>query len=368
MTQHKLLFSPYTLGNITLANRMVMAPMTRSRAIDNIPNELMAEYYGQRAGAGLIITEGTAPSANGLGYARIPGMYSDAQIKGWKKTTDAVHDKGSRIFIQLMHTGRITHTLNLPAGAKVVAPSAIAAANTQMYTDAEGMQPLPIPEAIAEGDIAATIKEYADSAKAAIAAGFDGVELHAANGYLLEQFLNETSNQRTDKYGGSIENRNRFVLETAAAVADAIGKEKTGIRLSPFGAFNEIVWGDTTEEQFVALAAGLKEIGIVYIHLVDHSSMGAPGVPQTIKDAIQNTFGGTMIVSGGLNADTAEAALEAGKGELAAFGRAFLANPDLTERIEDGYLLNEADMATFYTPGEKGYTDYPVYKEQEATV
>ncbi|RYY66343.1 MAG: alkene reductase, partial [Chitinophagaceae bacterium] len=206
MTQaSKKLFSSYQLGNITLSNRIVMAPMTRSRAIGNIPNELMAEYYGSRASAGLIITEGTSPSPNGLGYARIPGIYSPEQIAGWKKVTDAVHASGGHIFVQLMHTGRITHPANLPAGAKVVGASAIAAANTPMWTDQEGMQALPAPEEISTGDLPGIIDEFVHGAKSAIEAGFDGVELHAANGYLLEQFLNPASNQRTDNYGGSIE-------------------------------------------------------------------------------------------------------------------------------------------------------------------
>ncbi len=357
-TNHDKLFSPYTLGNLHLANRIVMAPMTRSRATDNLPNELMVEYYSQRAAAGLLITEGTAPSANALGYPRIPGLYSPEQIKEWKVVTDAVHEKGGKIFIQLMHTGRITHPLNLPAGAKVVAPSAIAATATEMYTDAKGMQPLPIPEALAPQEIRDTIAEYVHSAKSAIAAGFDGVELHGANGYLLEQFLNPASNLREDNYGGSPDNRNRFTIEVTQAVADAIGKEKVGIRLSPFGVFNEMISDDTTQHQFNSLASSLKNIGIIYIHLVDHSSMGAPAVPQSIKDSIREAFAGTIILSGGYDADRAEADLEAGKGELVAFGRPFIANPDLVERFQTGAALAVPDFNTFYTPGEKGYTDY----------
>ncbi|MEP6710858.1 MAG: alkene reductase [Ferruginibacter sp.] len=359
-TNHSMLFSPYTLGNLHLANRIVMAPMTRSRALGNVPNKLMEDYYSQRATAGLIITEGTSPSANGLGYPRIPGVYSPAQITKWKKVTDAVHENGGKIFVQLMHTGRITHPLNLPAGAKVVAPSAIAAAATEMYTDAEGMKPLPVPQALTNETIADTIAEFVHSAKAAIEAGFDGVELHGANGYLLDQFLNPASNIREDSYGGSIENRNRFMIEVATAVANAIGKEKVGIRLSPFGAFNEMVSDDKTADQFTALAAALKNTGIVYIHLVDHSSMGAPAVPQFVKDGIRKAFGGTIILSGGYDADRAEADLEAGKGELVAFGKSFISNPHLVERLQTGTALAAPDFNTFYTPGEKGYTDYAV--------
>ena len=358
--KHPQLFSPYQLGNIQLTNRIVMAPMTRSRAIGNIPNELIATYYEQRATAGLIITEGTSPSANGLGYSRIPGLFNDSQVKGWKIVTDEVHAKGGKIFVQLMHTGRITHLLNLPEGGKVVAPSAIAATNTQMWTDSQGMQPLPIPEAIKAGEIPSVIAEFVKSSKLAMEAGFDGVELHSANGYLLEQFLNPASNQRTDDYGGSPENRNRFVLEVASAVAEAIGKDRVGIRLSPFGAAGEMTSDNTTEAQYAGLAGKLKEIGLVYIHMVNHADMGAPAVPVSVEQAVRKAFGSTIILSGGYNADNAEADLVAGEGELVAFGRPFINNPDLVNRFEKGLPLSDAlDTNTFYSPGEKGYTDYP---------
>lgn len=361
--KYQLLYSPYQLGDITLQNRIVMAPMTRSRAIGNKPNELVVEYYANRASAGLIITEGVSPSPNGLGYARIPGLYNSEQAAEWKKVTDAVHANGGKIFIQLMHTGRISHPLNLPEGGEVVAPSAVPASTTKMYTDQQGMQELPAPKEVSATEIPALIAEYVNSAKKAIEAGFDGIELHGANGYLLEQFLNSASNKRTDHYGGSIENRNRFVLEVAAAVAEAIGKNKVGIRLSPFGYFNDIVPDDTTIEQYTKLAAGLKETGLVYIHIVDHSSMGAPAVPQEVKDAIRTAFGGTIILSGGYDASRAEADLKAGKGELVAFGRPFIANPDLVKRLAIDAALNQPDFDSFYTPGEKGYTDYPVLEE-----
>ena len=360
---YPLLFSAYNLGSNKLANRMVMSPMTRSRAINNIPNDLMVKYYSDRAAAGLIITEGTSPSPDGLGYARIPGLYNKEQVQAWKKITDAVHKKGGKIFVQLMHTGRIAHPLNLPDEGIVKGVSAVAAATTQMYTDEQGMQPLPVPKEISTEEIKDLIAEFVQSAQYAIEAGFDGVELHGANGYLLDQFLNSASNHRTDKYGGSPANRNQFVLEVTAAVANAIGKGKTGIRLSPFGAFNDMRPDEHTEQQYMQLAAGLAAIDIAYIHVVDHSSLGTPAVPQSVKDAIREAFGSTIILSGGYDAARAEAELEEGKGELVAFGRPFLANPDFVQRIELGAELNQPDYATFYTPGEKGYNDYPVLTE-----
>lgn len=233
-----MLFESFTARQLHLKNRIVMAPMTRSRAIDaNTPNALMAEYYGQRASAGLIITEGTSPSPNGLGYARIPGLFNAEHVRGWKLVTDAVHAKGGKIVVQLMHTGRVTHVANLPAGAEVVAPSA-AACPGEMYTDAQGMQAHSAPRVMTAQDIAAAVAEYAQSARLAMEAGFDGIELHAANGYLIEQFLNPNVNQRTDAYGASIQGRNRFALDVARAVSSAIGAGRVGIRLSPYGVFN----------------------------------------------------------------------------------------------------------------------------------
>lgn len=262
-----------------------------------------------------------------------------------------------------MHTGRIGHPLNLPDEGIVRGVSVVTAVTTQMYTDQEGMQPLPVPKEIGTAEIDALVAEFVQSAEYAVEAGFDGVELHGANGYLLDQFLNSASNHRTDAYGGTPGNRNRFVLEVAAAVANAIGKDKTGIRLSPFGAFNDMKADEHTEQQYIQLAAGLKGIGIAYIHVVDHTSMGAPAVPQSVKDAVREAFGGTIILSGGYDAARAEAELEAGKGELVAFGRPFLANPDLVKRMRIGAEFNQPDFNTFYTPGEKGYNDYPLLTE-----
>ena len=355
--EYAQLFSEYKLGNLTLKNRIVMAPMTRSRATGNVPNELMVKYYSDRAGAGLIITEGTAPGPNGLGYARIPGMYSSDQLKGWKEVTEAVHEHGGKIFIQLMHTGRIGHPGNIPEGGKVVAPSAIAGPGP-MWTDAHGMQEMPVPEAIAEHDIPAVIGEYVHSAKAAIEAGFDGVELHCANGYLPMQFLSEAANQRDDNYGGSYERRNRFVLELAVAVAGAIGKEKTGIRLSPFNNFNGMTADVNEEAQYTALTEGLKKTGLAYMHLLCFA------IPPAFTDKLHMAFGGTFILNGGYTPARAEADLEAGRCELVSFGSPFIANPDFPSRIENGYELAVADQATFYTPGEKGYSDYPAAAKQ----
>jgi len=352
------LFSKATLGAFTLQNHLVMSPMTRNRATGNIPNDLMAEYYAQRGTAGLIITEGTSPSPNGLGYPRVPGIFSAEQVAGWKRITDAVHAKGAKMFMQFMHCGRIGHPLNLPAGARMLGPSAVAAAG-DIYTDAEGMKPNATPQAMTEADIKATIEEFAQSAKNAVAAGFDGVELHGANGYLLEQFIRPNSNQRTDRYGGSIENRSRLVLEVADAAINAIGKDKVGIRLSPFGVFNDMPLYDRMEADYTYLAQQLNARGLVYIHLVDHSPMGAPPVPASMKASFRNIFKGKLILSGGYDAARAESDLAAGKADLIAVGKPFLANPDLVARWKSGAAVNAPDMSTFYTPGSKGYTDYP---------
>ena len=352
------LFTPFALGDLTLNNRVVMAPMTRSRAIDNIPNALMAAYYAQRAEAGLLVTEGIAPSPNGLGYARIPGLFSAAQVEGWRSVTQAVHAAGGRIFAQLMHVGRVGHPHNMPGGAELVAPSAIAAAG-QMYTDAAGPQDHPTPRAMDAADLDQARDEYVQAARNAVDAGFDGVELHAANGYLLDQFINPASNQRTDAYGGSVHNRSRFVVEVAKAAAAAIGAGRVGIRVSPYGAFNDVTPHDETHAQHTHLAQALAPIGLAYLHIVDHSSMGAPPVDPATKSAIRAAFGGTIILSGGYDRARAEADLVEGKGELVAFGRPFISNPDLVARLRADAALTAPDFSTFYTPGAAGYTDYP---------
>lgn len=337
-----------------------MAPMTRSRATsDNIPVELMAEYYRQRSGAGLIITEGTSPSPNGLGYSSIPGIFNQKQVEGWKKVTDAVHGEGGKIFIQFMHTGRIGHQLNLPEGAEILAPSAVKAAG-QMFTVASGMQDHPVPRAFTKEEVKSTIQEYVVAAKNAIEAGFDGVELHAANGYLIEQFINPGTNTRNDEYGGSIENRSRFLLEIAKQTADAIGKEKVGVRFSPYGAFNDMPAYGEVDETYTYLAEKLNELEVLYIHVLDHSEGNASPDITRVKDIIRSRFQNILIFCGGFNRQRAEDELNKGIADLIAFGIPFLANPDLVERMKNGAGLNEPDFGTFYTPGEKGYTDYPL--------
>ncbi len=359
------LFKPYRLKNIELSNRVVMSPMTRCRAIGNTPNALMARYYSQRAGAGLIVTEGTSPSPNGLGYARIPGIYSEDQLKGWSKVTSAVHATNGRIFVQLMHTGRIGSSENLPDGAVLMAPSAVLAAG-QIWTDSKGMVDHDVPKEMTAEELQSTMKEYVDAAVNAIEAGFDGVELHGANGYLLEQFLSPHSNQRSDEYGGSVENRCRFVLETAKATVEAIGPERVGIRLSPYGVASDMKPYPEIDEEYTYLASELDKLGIAYVHLVDHSPMGAPEVPQSIKDAVRKAFSGTLILAGGYDAERAASDIEANRGDLVAFGRPFIVNPDLVDRMKNGFPLEtQIDPGVFYTATEKGYTDYPVSKHLE---
>ncbi|OIQ94444.1 N-ethylmaleimide reductase [mine drainage metagenome] len=351
------LFTPATLGKLQLKNRIVMAPMTRSRATGNVPNALMEKYYADRATAGLIITEGTAPSPNGLGYARIPGMFSDEQVRGWKQVNDAVHARGGKMFIQLMHTGRVSHPANMADGSKILAPSAVAAPG-EMWTDSNGMQPHPVPAAMSEAEILSAVAEYANASKRAIEAGFDGVELHAANGYLIDQFLNTATNQRTDQWGGSVENRIRFAVEVARASVAAIGADRIGMRISPYGAFNGTVSDPKMDAMYLRLVEELNKLGLVYIHVVDHSSMGAPEVSPELKAKIRANFTGKYILSGGYDAARANADLDAQRGDLVAFGRPFISNPDLVQKLQNGAALTAPDPATFYTPGEKGYTDY----------
>jgi N-ethylmaleimide reductase len=361
MKEYKLL-SPVKVGSAKLQNRVVMAPMTRSRATGNVPNHLMEEYYCQRSGAGLIVTEGTSPSPNGLGYARIPGIFSKQQVEAWKMITSGVHSGGANIFVQLMHTGRISHPLNMPESARILAPSAVRAEG-QMWTDAKQLQDFPVPEEMTFDDLLLTREEYVTAAKNAIDAGFDGVELHGANGYLLEQFLSPISNVRKDNYGGSIGNRCRFIVEVVTAVVDTIGRGKTGIRLSPYGVASNMPHYPEIDATYKYLSERLNNLGIAYIHLVDHSAMGAPVVPAEIKNVIRNNFRNTIILSGGYDKEKAETAIQSGLADLIAFGRPFINNPDLVERFRNNWPLSQdLKMDLFYTADEKGYTDYPCYK------
>lgn len=349
------LLTPYSKGKLNLKNHLVMAPMTRSRAIGNLPNDLMAEYYGQRSGAGLIITEGVAPAAEGLGYPRIPGVFTAAQVEGWKATANAVHKNGSKIFMQLMHTGRIGHGDNVGEGVKVMGPSAIKAAG-QIYSDASGMVDHSEPEALTTAQVKEVIEEHVTAAKNAVAAGFDGVELHGANGYLIEQFLNPNVNHRTDEYGGSIANRAKFALEVAAKTASAIGTEKVGIRFSPFNTYNDQqpYAAEEVVETYTYLAAELNKLDITYIHI----SLN-PAIPAELLKAIRANFSGTLILCGGFTPQTAEQKLTEGVADLIAFGALYLANPDLDKRIAAKAPLNTPDFSTAFSPGPKGYTDYP---------
>jgi N-ethylmaleimide reductase len=350
----KKLLMPYSKAALQLKNHVVMAPMTRSRAIGNVPNHLMATYYKQRSGAGLIITEGTSPSPEGLGYPRIPGIFDDAQVEGWKLVTNAVHEGGSKIFLQLMHTGRIAHSSNLPNGHQVVGLSAIKAAG-EIYTDT-GMFEYSAPTALDEAGIARIIQDHVKAAENAIAAGFDGVELHGAHGYLLEQSLNPHINNRTDNYGGSIENRSRLTLEILQKITAAIGGDKVGLRISPFLMSNDIPAYEEAEvhETYVRLAGEVNKMGIAYLHISNN-----PGIPEKTHQDIREAFADTIIYCNGFTAETAETKLQGGSADLVAFGRSFLANPDFMSRIEKNAPLNQPDYNTLYTLGEAGYTDYP---------
>lgn len=360
----KTALSTYQLGNTELKNRIVMAPMTRSRAINNIPNNLMAEYYAQRASAGLIITEGTSPSPNGLGYARIPGIYSADQIKGWKQVTKAVHDKGGKIFVQLMHTGRIGHSLNLPDGARLVAPSSVSALG-EVWTDQQGSKSFSSAQGMSLEQLLQTKEEFVQAAKNAIEAGFDGIELHAANGYLLEQFLSPHTNQRTDIYGGGVENRARFVLEVAKEITEAIDSDRTAIRLSPFGAYNDIQNYPGVDVMYDYLAEELNKLGLAYIHVNDQSAGSKPDVNELIKKSIRQKYKGTIITAGGYTLSSAEENISTGLSDLVAFGRPFLNNPDLVSRFSKNLPLNiRLDSSTLYSSEAKGYTDYPVFEEE----
>ena len=347
------LFTPLQLGALQLRNRIVMAPMTRSRAdTAGVPTDLMVDYYRQRASAGLIISEGIAPSADGLGYCRTPGIYNAAQVDAWRAITDAVHAEGGCMVAQLMHVGRVANPLNKPAGTRTVAPSAIQARG-EIYTDQSGMQPLAAPEALTLEEIPAVIDEYRKATENAFAAGFDGVELHCTSGYLPAQFLSTGSNQRSDRYGGSVTNRARFVLEVLAAMAGVDGADRVGMRICPDNPFNDLR-DDDPQQTFDHLLQTAQALDLAYLHAirfprgrVDNLALG------------RRYFGDRLIGNESFDYHEAQRAVEAGELSAVSFGRHFIANPDLVERLRDGVDLAQFDLSTLYTPGAMGYTSYP---------
>lgn len=345
------LFSPVQIGRYTLTNRMIMAPMTRSRADDaGVPSDLVPTYYEQRSSAGLIISEGVFPDALGKGYVRTPGIETAEQIAAWKKVTEAVHARGGRIFMQLMHCGRVSHPSLLPEGAQPQAPSAIKAAG-QTWT-ATGLQDFVTPHAMSVAEIASVIDGYRAAARRAIEAGLDGVELHTASGYLPEQFLSSGSNQRDDQYGGSVANRARFVLEVLHAMVQEIGGDRVGIKISPEMNFNDIVDANP-QETYSYLVEQLRAFNLAYLHVALF------GASVDYHALLRPLFNGAYLVGGGLNKESAQTLLAEGRADAAVFGGAFLANPDLPERFRTNAPLNVPDKATFYAPGAEGYIDYP---------
>jgi N-ethylmaleimide reductase len=353
------LLSPYHLGGLRLRNRMVLSPMTRSRAIaGNVPNPIAAQYYVQRASAGLQITEASQVSPQGVGYIRTPGMHSAEQVAGWKQVTDAVHAAGGTIFAQLWHVGRVSHP-DFHGGALPVAPSALPVEG-EAFTQ-NGRVKIPTPRALAAHEIPGIVEQFRKAAENAKAAGFDGVELHGANGYLLDQFLCDGANQRTDDYGGTVRNRTRLPLEVAAAVIDVWGSERVGYKLSP--AFSGYSMSDSNPpEIFTYLATQLSALNLGYLHVTERTEPGRTRVTALLRDV----FNGTLIVNGGYDAQSGNAAIATGEADLVAFGVPFLANPDLPRRYREHALLNTADQATFYRGEERGYIDYPVLSDRIA--
>lgn len=362
------LYTPYQMAGLALANRIVMAPMTRSRNPDLIANELTATYYAQRASAGLIVSEGTPVTPSGQGYAGVPGIWSDAQVAGWRQVTDRVHAAGGRIFAQIWHVGRMSHSALQPDGGAPVSASAVPVAESPysmaFITQPDGstarVPPTP-PRALETAEVQQLVQVFADAAANAISAGFDGVEIHAANGYLFEQFLNPNVNQRTDAYGGSRENRLRFTLEVVDAIVARIGADKVGIRLSPNGFVFDMRPYEGNTETYLQLARELDARGIAYLHLSDNGS--ADGGPHAIDEAllarIRAAFTRTLILAGKMTAERAQHLVDAGLIDLPAFGQPFISNPDLVRRLRDNLPLAEPDRGTYYGGDERGYTDYP---------
>jgi N-ethylmaleimide reductase len=354
------LFEPFNMGKLILKNRMVMAPLTRCRAIHgtDAPHALNAEYYAQRASAGLIISEATQISPFGKGYAWTPGIFSPEQVAGWKLVTDAVHKKGGVIFAQLWHVGRISHESLQPNGRAPVAPSAIAVKGQKTFIESGSFAEITPPRALEQDEIQKTIEDYRKAARNAIDAGFDGVEVHGANGYLIHQFLSEGSNERTDNYGGSIENRMRFPLEVMEAVVSEIGAHRVGMRLSPISHRNGIIESNPTAI-FFPLVRSLSELSIAYVHVVEGETGGSRESQGFDFQALRQTFNGAWMVNNGYTRETAIASISSGYADLVAFGQLFIANPDLVERFKRQAPLNPVDSSTFYGGGAKGYTDYP---------
>lgn len=360
------LFTAHTLGALTLNNRLVMPPLTRARSTQpgDVPNAMMAEYYAQRASAGFIIAEATDISAQGKGYSNTPGVYTAAQIEGWKLVTDAVHAKGGKIFLQIWHTGRMSHT-HFHGGALPVAPSAVSfEGQIWLSTDASGsgsMVDCPTPRALETAEIAQVVQDFKQAAINAIAAGFDGVEIHGANSYLIDQFLRTSSNLRTDVYGGSRDNRLRFLEEVVAAVADAIGAERTGVRLSPHISARGMDCPDILPTMLEA-ATRLDRKEIAYLHLAEAEWSDAPAIDESFRQALRLNFSRTLIVAGAYDLKRATQVLDLGYADLVAFGRSFIANPDLPARLKNGWPLNDLQGATLFGGSAEGYTSYPIYQ------
>lgn len=349
------LLQPFALGPLALPNRMAMAPLTRNRAAGTVPGEMNATYYEQRASAGLIISEATQVAPLGQGYPETPGIHSEEQVRGWRRVTDAVHAAGGRIFLQLWHVGRISHP-SFHGGAAPVAPSAIRPAGEVMTY--QGMQPFQTPRALELTEIPEIVEQFRRGAENARRANFDGVEVHGANGYLLDQFLETGTNRRQDRYGGSVENRARLLLEVMEAVIGVWGAERVGVRLSPGGTFNDMHDADPVAT-FSHVARELNALHPVYLHVIEMAPQSAPAGLGSPTDLVRETFHGTLLSTGDYNRASGEAALEQGRADLIGYGRLFLANPDLPERFAADAELNEPDAATFYGGGAEGYIDYP---------
>ena len=361
MSQPTKLFEPYTLGPITLPNRLVMAPLTRNRAVAGmVPSPLAVEYYGQRASAGLLITEASQVSQEGQGYQDTPGIYSSEQVAGWRKVTDRVHERGGRIFIQIWHVGRISHVSLQPGNRAPVAPSAIRAKGKTFVNGT--FTEISEPRALALEEIPGIIETFRRGTANAIAAGFDGVEIHGANGYLLDQFAKDGTNRRTDAYGGSIENRARLMLEVAKVVAGEIGPERTGIRISPVTPANDVS-DSNPQPLFDHIVEHLNAMKLAYIHVIEGATGGARDIAPFDYGSLRRRFKGAYMANNGYDFDLATRMLAADAADLIAFGKPFLANPDLVERLKRGAPLNVPDKATFYGGGAKGYTDYPTLGE-----